>query len=193
MAEGSANSGMATGLARQAAATARDAGQWLNSRGPADVVDELQSFARRRPAAFLAIALGAGLVAGRITRGIKSASDDAAPGTQPAAGTSVGYEEGGVQLPPAPGYPLEPVAGGAVGGVFDPAGGGPESGSGPGWDQGPVSDSGLDLEETPVSGSGPDLEETPVYDSLAGRDADPAYDDLASLIIEEQEDREDTP
>jgi hypothetical protein len=90
MADGSGQDGAATGLARQAATRARVAGRWLSDREPAQVVDEVQSFARRRPGAFLALAVGAGLVAGRLTRGIKAAQDDdspavAAPGpsTQP--------------------------------------------------------------------------------------------------------------
>jgi hypothetical protein len=76
MADGSDQHGVAADLARQAATRARGAGQWLGDRSPAQVVDEVQSFARRRPGAFLALALGAGLVAGRLTRGIKAAHDD---------------------------------------------------------------------------------------------------------------------
>jgi hypothetical protein len=36
----------------------------------------MQSFARRRPGVFLALAAGAGLMAGRLTRGMKAASKD---------------------------------------------------------------------------------------------------------------------
>ncbi len=64
MAESSDQGGMAVDLARQAAARAREAGQWLGDRRPEQVVDEVQSFARRRPAVFLALAAGVGLVAG---------------------------------------------------------------------------------------------------------------------------------
>jgi hypothetical protein len=42
-------------------------------------VDELQSFARRRPGMFLAITAGAGLIAGRLTRGLKDASSGNGP------------------------------------------------------------------------------------------------------------------
>ena len=58
MAESSEHSGTASELVRQVASRARDAGQWLDARGPAQVVDEVQSFARRRPGMFLAIAVG---------------------------------------------------------------------------------------------------------------------------------------
>jgi hypothetical protein len=83
LADGSTQGGVAADLARDAASRARDAGQWLGERRPAQVVDEVQSFARRRPGVFLALAAGAGLVAGRLTRGMKAASSD---GSAPAGG-----------------------------------------------------------------------------------------------------------
>jgi hypothetical protein len=76
MAHASGQGGMAADLAGQAASRVRDAGQWLEDRKPGQVADEVQSFARRRPAVFLALAVGAGLVAGRLTRGLKDASSD---------------------------------------------------------------------------------------------------------------------
>ena len=76
MADHSGDGGMAADLAHQVASRIRDAGQWLDDRQPAQVVNEIQSFAGRRPAAFLALAAGAGLVAGRLTRGLKDASSD---------------------------------------------------------------------------------------------------------------------
>ena len=85
------NQGVAVDLAQQAASRARDAGHWLEKREPRQVVNEVQSFARRRPAMFLVLAAGAGLVAGRLTRGLKDASADdstqtAAPATAPGLG-----------------------------------------------------------------------------------------------------------
>jgi hypothetical protein len=76
MADNSSQGGMAAGLAQQAAARLCDAGQWLDDRQPAQVVHEVQSFARRRPTAFLLLAAGAGLMAGRLTRGLKDATAD---------------------------------------------------------------------------------------------------------------------
>ena len=60
MADDSPQDGMATDLARQAAARASDAAHLLSSRQPAQVLDEVQSFARRSPGVFLALAAGAG-------------------------------------------------------------------------------------------------------------------------------------
>ena len=79
MAGNSGRCGVAAGLAQQAAARICDAGQWLDAREPGQVVHEVQSFARRRPTAFLLLAAGAGLVAGRLTRGLKDATADNSP------------------------------------------------------------------------------------------------------------------
>ena len=49
MAENS-NQGVAVDVAQQAASRVRDAGHWLEKREPGQVVNEVQSFARRRPA-----------------------------------------------------------------------------------------------------------------------------------------------
>ena len=76
MAQQSTETGIATDLAQQAAGRTHDVASWLDEREPAHVVEELRSFARRRPGAFLAAALGAGLLAGRLTRGVKDASDE---------------------------------------------------------------------------------------------------------------------
>ena len=86
MAAGSSRGGMVTDLARQVAGRADDAAHWLGNRQPAQVVDEVQSFARRRPGTFLVLAAGAGLIAGRLTRGMKAAStDDQEPATPEAS------------------------------------------------------------------------------------------------------------
>jgi hypothetical protein len=86
MAGASGQGGMAASLASQAASRVRNAGQWLDDRKPGQVAEEMQSFARHKPAAFVALAVGAGLVAGRLTRGLKGAnSDNSAAAEVPAA------------------------------------------------------------------------------------------------------------
>ena len=65
MAGNPSQGGVAADLVQQAAARVGDAGQWLDAREPGQVVHEVQSFARRRPTAFLLLAAGAGLVAGQ--------------------------------------------------------------------------------------------------------------------------------
>ena len=82
MAEG--HGGVAAGLAHEVASRVRDAGQWLSSREPGNVAAEVQSLARRKPTVFLVLAAGAGLMAGRLTRGLTDASsrDSAATSAQ---------------------------------------------------------------------------------------------------------------
>ena len=46
----------------------------LENREPADLLDDLRSFARRRPALFLVLSGAAGVLAGRITRGAVAAN-----------------------------------------------------------------------------------------------------------------------
>lgn len=87
LAEGRAGSGVATDLVHQASQRVGAVGSWLEEREPSDVLREVQDFARRRPVAFLALAAGVGLVAGRLTRGLGAAAHDAqdgAPGPAPA-------------------------------------------------------------------------------------------------------------
>ena len=81
--------GMATDLVKQASGRAHDAASWLDSREPGSLVSELQSFARQRPGAFLALAAAAGLAAGRLGRGVKDASSNDDSASTTAAGTAV--------------------------------------------------------------------------------------------------------
>jgi hypothetical protein len=132
MADASGRSGMAADLTQQAASRVRGAGQWLDEHRPGQVADEVQSFARRRPAVFLALAAGAGLVAGRLTRGLKNAaSDNSTTPTAPAA--AQGLSSQWAQPSDLAGYPPVPPA------VSDPtqgpsgaANGLPATGTGPG-------------------------------------------------------------
>lgn len=77
MAAQSTTPGLASDVARQVAERARSLGDHLDGREPADLVEDVRSFARRRPGVFLLGALGAGILAGRLARGAKEAKDDA--------------------------------------------------------------------------------------------------------------------
>ncbi|NAZ85916.1 hypothetical protein [Kineococcus indalonis] len=102
MGRASEGSGPATQLVRQAGDRVGAWGQTLSSHEPAELLEQLRTYARRRPGAFLLGALAAGLVAGRVTRGAKAAHDAGpsaqgreleplstapTPGTAPGAGT----------------------------------------------------------------------------------------------------------
>ncbi len=99
-------SGMAADLARQGASRLDAAASWLEGREPGEILDEVRSFARRRPGTFIAGAAILGLVGGRLTRGltsdesgssngrtspVRSSSADATYGTGTAYAADTGY------------------------------------------------------------------------------------------------------
>ena len=126
MASNSEQSGVATEFAHQAANRVHGAASWLEQREPADLLDEVRNFARRRPGAFLIGAAVAGLVAGRLTRGLKDRGNGS--NNQPSSGRGYGRTVSGVPAassvdpayatetyPAAPGYatgtePVDPAA-----------------------------------------------------------------------------------
>jgi hypothetical protein len=137
MADASGQGGMAASLASQAASRVRTAGQWLDDREPGQVADEMQSFARRRPAAFLALAVGAGLVAGRLTRGLKDANSD-----NSAAAPAATQGLSGQWAPPSDVASYPPATAAGIGdqtpGLSVPASGLPPAGRDPAWEAGPA-------------------------------------------------------
>ena len=112
MADGGQQSGTVSEIARQAADRAEGLAGWLGEREPADLLEEVRSFARRRPGAFLIGMAVAGVVVGRLTRGaVDSARADSGPTPQRAYGGPA-YREPTYPAPtyrepayPAPGYP----------------------------------------------------------------------------------------
>jgi len=95
------NAGTATELVREASSRARDVAGWLDQRDPGALLQEVTDFARRRPGTFLAIAAGAGLIAGRLTRGaISEARNESTSGASSKTPTTYG------QPTPAPVQPV---------------------------------------------------------------------------------------
>jgi hypothetical protein len=76
MVQGSDTQGTATELARQLSARTHALSARLSEREPKDLLEDVRGFARQRPGAFLVGALATGIVAGRLTRGVKKAHDD---------------------------------------------------------------------------------------------------------------------
>lgn len=118
MASNGGQSGVATEFARQAADRMHGAASWLEQREPGDLLDEVRTFARRRPGTFLIGAAVAGLAAGRLTRGLKDRNSDGQQGSQsgPGGGTVSGVPAASQVDPGAaypgsvePGYPAAPV------------------------------------------------------------------------------------
>ena len=92
--------GPARDLLEQASSKVDEVSSWLQNREPADLLDEVRRFARRKPGAFLLGAATAGVLAGRLTGGIKAAhskSDSSGAGRHSVT-TGTNYVE------PAPAY-----------------------------------------------------------------------------------------
>jgi hypothetical protein len=105
-----ADTGLASELVRNAAQRVRSVTGQLEGREPAELLDDVRDFARRRPGLFLLGALAAGVVAGRVARGAqraKSPSNDAS--VDSSADSSTGTP-GGVGLPEQRATAYEPMA-----------------------------------------------------------------------------------
>jgi ElaB/YqjD/DUF883 family membrane-anchored ribosome-binding protein len=76
MASSSENPGLATDLVRQASSRVDSVASWLEARNPGSLLEEVKRFARQRPGTFIAIAAGAGILAGRLTRSAMSGASD---------------------------------------------------------------------------------------------------------------------
>jgi len=138
MANGTATpgqSGLATELVGQAGDRAQQLVNHLQNRQPGELVDDVRRFARQHPGAFLAGAALAGVVAGRLTRGVVAAKHDQSstgystdyssptysqrPLPTPAVGTvgTVGTDVGVGYTPTTPNYPTT-----GTGGYAEPLG-----------------------------------------------------------------------
>ena len=98
MAEGNgAPSGIAAEVVSQAQARVAQAAEWMEGREPADLLEDVKNFARRKPGTFIAAAALLGLVGGRITSSIvaekREESDGVDVARQPVAQPAVTYPE----------------------------------------------------------------------------------------------------
>ncbi|WP_150307668.1 hypothetical protein [Planctomonas psychrotolerans] len=128
MAEKTEGGGLASDLVSQAASRVGSVADWLDGRDAGSLLDEVKTFARRRPGVFIAVAAGAGLLAGRLTKAITSdsPSDNSPSGgssypnttSYPSTGSgyaaglgstsgAAGYTAAGGTVPAAVGEPLD--------------------------------------------------------------------------------------
>ena len=70
----SEESGPVSDLAQQASRKTGEVAHWLENKEPSDLLEDVRSFARRRPAMFLGICALAGVVAGRFGRSAVAAN-----------------------------------------------------------------------------------------------------------------------
>ncbi|WP_200846741.1 hypothetical protein [Arthrobacter sp. 18067] len=105
MANSTEDGGVATDLVQQAAQRSSSVAQWLEGRDPGSLLDEVKGFARRKPGTFLLLAAGAGVLAGRLGRGMAgNASDAGSAGSADTARTphtTYNPSAGGAVTPPA--------------------------------------------------------------------------------------------
>jgi hypothetical protein len=73
MADAPDQQGIASDLIRQAAERATSVASWVENKEPGALLEDVQSFARRKPGMFLLLAAGAGVLAGRLVRGLQPA------------------------------------------------------------------------------------------------------------------------
>ena len=141
MASRSEDSGPMTDLAQEASRRLGEMSHWLDNHEPADVLQEVKRFARRRPVAFLALAAAAGVVAGRVTRGAVAANTSVDSDTEPSPARAYagdvddrgGYDRGlqggrahGISSSQSAGY--DPSYGEMAGEMSDQGGGMPAPG-----------------------------------------------------------------
>jgi hypothetical protein len=116
MSQKSDGTGIAPDLVQQAAERAHTVASWLERHEPGDLLTEVRAFARRKPGVFLMGAALAGVVAGRLTRGIAAAQSDndsdtgadrTFPASEPAA--AVPTQAPPPVTTPNPAYAAEPV------------------------------------------------------------------------------------
>lgn len=72
MAEAPDQQGIASDLIRQAAQRTSSIASWVEGKDPAALLTDVQSFARRKPGTFLLLAAGAGVLVGRVGRGLQA-------------------------------------------------------------------------------------------------------------------------
>ncbi|MCW2758713.1 MAG: hypothetical protein JWO46_2459 [Nocardioidaceae bacterium] len=82
-----ADAGLAADLTQEAAGRVQTLATHLDGREPRELLDDVRDFARRKPGVFLASALVAGVVVGRLTRGAREATT-ADGGSEKAAGSA---------------------------------------------------------------------------------------------------------
>ncbi|MFG1922168.1 hypothetical protein [Cryptosporangium sp. NPDC048952] len=79
---GDGQSALTSELSQRASTYARRFADYLDERGPDAVLNDVRSFARRKPGTFLLLAGAAGVVAGRVFRSVSAASSDSGTSQQ---------------------------------------------------------------------------------------------------------------
>ena len=182
MADGGQDHGPASDLAKQAAGRVDDIAAWLDRREPGDLIDDVRNLARRRPGAFLVGAAIAGVLAGRLTRGVVDANRDTGPsaarrgieyGPDYGSGRGTDFGDAGYGRPAPAGHLPPPVAPGPPGpGAGYPPPGYPPSPGAPGTLPHPGGPAGPPQPYPGAPGAGPGM---PVPPPLPPQGPGPAH------------------
>lgn len=118
MAQAPDQQGIASDLIRQAADRTSSVASWVEGKDPSALLAEVQSFARRKPGTFLLLAAGAGIVVGRLGRGLQAGAPNSQGGAQSRASQRTGRASIRQETVFAAGSPAdfydEPVIGGGA-------------------------------------------------------------------------------
>lgn len=101
--------GLAADAAREVAAQARSFTSYLDGREPGQLLDDVRDFARRKPGTFLLGALVAGVVAGRVARGVKDAGSTPSPASPSSPSSPAMPVAAPTYDPPPPVTPVTPA------------------------------------------------------------------------------------
>ncbi|PZF55570.1 hypothetical protein DEJ23_11720 [Curtobacterium sp. MCSS17_008] len=90
MAEKDDEQGLAAKVVRDLSQRAGSAAGYLENRDPGSLLDEVKSFAARKPGTFIALAAGAGILAGRLTKALATEIKHEKEADGPSTGTGSG-------------------------------------------------------------------------------------------------------
>lgn len=119
MADAPDQPGVASDLIRQAADRSASIASWLENGDPRSLLEEAKTFARQRPGAFLLIAAGAGLVAGRLGRSLQAGTPTSTPTSTPSNVTDVPPRPAQLPVPATPRHQETVIAAGTGDHFFD--------------------------------------------------------------------------
>lgn len=122
MADGADSSGVATDLVRQTSSRVSAVADWIGDRDPGSLLNEVKSYARRKPGIFIAVAALAGLAAGRLTRSLtESAAESQSGGSASGTSASAGTVRPAAVTPPPPAAVTPPPPPASVDAAIPPA------------------------------------------------------------------------
>jgi hypothetical protein len=90
MADKDDEQGLAAKVVRDLSQRAGSAAGYLENRDPGSLLDEVKSFAARKPGTFIALAAGAGILAGRLTKALATEIKHEKEADGPSTGTGSG-------------------------------------------------------------------------------------------------------